>query len=608
MLMNSSFIDLFVHQRRLTQIVSLFIKFCKATFPSLHSGCGARILLPLLLQRVVLQREYIPMKIALCQLNALVGDIRGNAAQICETLHATAEKGVDLLVFPELFIQGYPPRDLLEQKWFIQNSLAAVDAICKSSEQYPETGILFGTALPSSVPHGKGLYNTAVLVHGGKIVFHQKKSLLPTYDVFDESRYFDPASGVSSFPFKDEILGVSICEDVWNDEEFWPERMYDRDPLAELAQSGVTLFVNIAASPFHLGKEHIRFSMMKNHARKHRLPFVFVNQVGGNDELIFDGNSMFLDSEGNLRSQLPAFKEAITVVDTQNPGALLSVPDHDRIGSVHDALVLGIRDYARKCGFRDVLLGLSGGIDSAVTAVLAARALGPEHVRGVTMPSRHSSEGSVMDSKKLAENLGIEFRNIPIEQPFSSFLETLEPEFVDTESGVAEENLQARIRGTLLMALSNKFGHLLLSTGNKSEMAVGYSTLYGDMNGGLCAIADLPKGMVYKLADFINREREVIPSSILTKPPSAELRPGQKDQDTLPPYPILDAILEKLIEQGKSSQEVISEGFDKDTVTWIARAIAINEYKRRQAPTGLKVTPKAFGSGRRLPIAAKYEW
>lgn len=548
------------------------------------------------------------MKIAVCQIDPLVGDTRGNAARVCEIVGKKAGEGIDLFVFSELFIQGYPPRDLLEEEWFIRNSLNAVNDIQTCSRNYPEIGILIGTALPAGLQRGKDLVNAAVLINNGKTVFQQNKSLLPTYDVFDESRYFDPADSVSVFRFKGETLGITICEDAWNDDGIRPRKLYNRDPVSSLAAQGATLLINISGSPFHLGKENVRGSIMRNHAAKHHIPFLFVNQVGANDDLIFDGNSMYFDEAGRLRLLLPAFREAVEVIDTHSPGSPLELPDFDRAETVHDALIMGLRDYVVKCGFKKVLLGLSGGIDSAVTCVLAARALGPQNVVGVTMPSRHSSEGSVDDSAILARNLGIDFRTLPIEKVFASFLDTLSPLFEGTPVGVAEENLQARIRGTLLMAISNKFGYLLLSTGNKSEMAVGYSTLYGDMNGGLCVISDLPKDMVYKLARYINKDKEVIPEATLTKAPSAELRPNQKDQDTLPPYPILDSILERLIEGGKSSGEIIKEGFDKETVEWIVKSVKFNEYKRRQAPTGLKVTPKAFGSGRRFPIAAKYDW
>jgi len=548
------------------------------------------------------------MKIIACQINPLVGDTAGNASLVCDNVFRNASLTPDLVIFPELCIQGYPPRDLLEQHWFVQNSIEAIERICRFSTGFPDIGILLGTALPNTVPRGKGLSNSAVLIQNGKILFHQNKSLLPTYDVFDEQRYFDPARTVSVYKFKGETLGITICEDAWNDREMWARQLYEYDPVEALAQQGTTLFVNISASPFNMGKEKLRFSLIRNHARKHGIPFLFVNQIGGNDELIFDGNSMYVDRDGNLRSKLYSFAEDTTLIDTKSPGPVMTVPDFDTVGAVHNALVLGLGDYVRKCAFTKVLLGLSGGIDSAVTCALAVKALGAGNVWGVSMPSRHSSEGSLTDAKKLADNLGILYKVIPIEKPFEAYLETLQPHFECVMPGIAEENLQARIRGTLLMALSNKFGHLLLTTGNKSELAVGYSTLYGDMNGGLSVISDLPKDMVYKLAHHINREKVIIPEASITKAPSAELRPNQKDQDTLPPYPVLDAILEKLIAEGKSSRELIEEGFDKTTVAWIVKAIINSEYKRRQAAPGLKVTLKAFGIGRRFPMAAKYNW
>lgn len=550
------------------------------------------------------------MKIVLCQSNPLVGDVFGNARRVCDIVQSVASDKPDLVVFPELFIQGYPPYDLLEQHWFIKNGLHALEMVCACSKKYPETGILVGMALPHEGPFGKGLHNAAVLVQGGKQVFSQNKSLLPTYDVFDEARYFDPAESVDIMAFKGERLGISICEDAWTHDAFRARRLYDLDPVLELVRKGATLLINISASPFHLGKGNLRAGIMKQHAARHKIPFVYVNQVGGNDELIFDGSSMVVDNDGNLRTLLPSFSEATTMVDTGAYGPAVPLPDFDTPYAVHSALVLGIRDYARKCGFSKALLGLSGGIDSALTCALAVHALGAENVWGVAMPSHFSSEGSVKDAEKLAKNLGIKFSVIPITNSFQSLSEALAAEFAGTQPGIAEENLQARLRGTLLMALSNKFGRLLLTTGNKSELAVGYCTLYGDMSGGLAVISDLPKDMVYKLSRLINAnaDREIIPESTLTKAPSAELRPNQKDQDTLPPYPVLDGILEGLVEKGRSLGELAEQGFDRDIAAWVCKAISGSEYKRRQAAPGLKVTPKAFGIGRRFPIAAKYDW
>jgi NAD+ synthase (glutamine-hydrolysing) len=550
------------------------------------------------------------MKITLCQLNPLVGDVDGNAVRACECLQSVAPDNPDLVVFSELFIQGYPPQDLLEQGWFIKNGLGALEKVVMCSAAFPRMGILIGMAMPGDAARGKRLCNSAVLVHAGKIVFTQAKSLLPTYDVFNEPRFFDSASYIDTFDFKGERLGITICEDAWNNKQLWTGTLYDRDPVAESVARGATLLINIASSPFHTGKENLRASLFCDHARKHGVPFVYVNQVGGNDELIFDGNSMVLDHEGRLRAQLPSFAEATVTVDTRCLPPAIPMPDFDTMEAVHDALVLGIGDYMRKCGFKSALLGLSGGIDSALTAALAAEALGPENVWGVALPSRYSSDGSVTDARLLAGNLSIRFSTIPIENPFGAFLETLAPEFEGTQAGLAEENLQARIRGTILMALSNKFGALLLTTGNKSELSVGYCTLYGDMNGGLSVISDLSKEMVYRLARFVNERagREIIPAATLSKAPSAELRPGQTDQDTLPPYPVLDALLDAMVEKGLSQRELVEKGFDLATVQWVGRAIAGSEYKRRQAAPGLKVTPKAFGLGRRFPIAARYEW
>jgi NAD+ synthase (glutamine-hydrolysing) len=535
-----------------------------------------------------------------------MGDITGNTQKLVDILASGETRDADLLVFPELFVQGYPPRDLLEQGWFIERGTHAIEAVCAASKRYPEKGILFGCAMTRDRPHGKRLANAAVLVGNGSVLFTQDKSLLPTYDVFDESRYFDPALSRTTFDFKGERLGITVCEDAWNDRLLWENPPYDFDPVAELAAQGATLFINLSASPFHLGKERKRLTLMQDHARRHCRPFVLVNQTGGNDELIFDGASMAVDKNGALRLLLPSFSEALRVVDTDNFGPQVEPPDRDPAQNAYRALVTGVSDYLRKCGFTKALIGLSGGIDSAVTAALAVDALGADNVWGVTMPSRYSSEGSVSDSRALAQNLGIRFSVIPIEGPFGAFLQTLAPVFEGTKPDLAEENIQARIRGSILMALSNKFGHLLLSTGNKSELAVGYCTLYGDMNGGLGVISDLPKTMVYKVAHYINRSAQIIPQTCITKPPSAELRPDQKDQDTLPPYDILDRIIELSVEEGMSAGEITAQGLDGKTVAWVLAQISRSEYKRRQAAPGLKITPKAFGSGRRFPLAARY--
>jgi len=546
------------------------------------------------------------MKITMAQLNPAIGDFAGNLAKIEQTLQATAGSAPDLVVFPELFLTGYPPRDLLERNWFVKQTQDAIDKVCENSKAYPETGILIGAPLLTGLSVGKGLYNAALLIYRGEVLFQQSKSLLPTYDVFDESRYFDPASSVSIVPFRGEVLGISICEDAWTDAELWLRLPYSFDPIASLARQGATLLINISASPFWAGKEAIRYRLISGHARRHGLPFVFVNQVGANDELIFDGCSLFLDRNGNAAQVFPAFAEDVRTVDSAQPAGDSTFVPQPKIESIFEALLLGMRDYLRKTGFRQVVIGLSGGIDSALTCALAVAALGKDNVLGVAMPSPYSSEGSVADARQLAANLGIRFETVRIGEIFQAYLNTLEPHFEDRPPDITEENMQARIRGNTLMAFSNKFGYLVLTTGNKSELAVGYCTLYGDMSGGLAVIADVPKTMVYQLARYVNRHDEIIPEASLTKPPSAELRPNQTDQDTLPPYEVLDAILQLYVDEGQSVQEIVDRGFERQTVAWVARTVDRSEYKRWQAAPGLKVTSKAFGTGRPLPIAARY--
>ena len=547
------------------------------------------------------------MKITIAQLNPVIGDIDGNLKKILQTLSLDEAVGSDLVVFPELSLTGYPPRDLLERPQFIERVQKAINDLCSTSQKYPQTGILIGAPLATKKNEGCGLYNGAVLIYQGNVLFSQFKSLLPTYDVFDETRYFDPAPAIQTVSFKDTRLGITICEDAWNDPELWGKQKYSFDPVHKLAEDGISLLINIAASPFQMGKEQVRYQIIRNHSKKHGVPVVFVNQVGGNDELIFDGRSMYIDGNGELAKILPGFEECVETIDTDHFEKPLSYVPPDEIESIHDALVLGIRDYIHKCGFRKVVLGLSGGIDSAVTCCLAAKAIGPDNVFSVSMPSPYSSRGSIEDSRKLAENIGFDFKIIPISSIFSSYLDTLKDNFEGRQQDVTEENIQARIRGTILMGLSNKFGCLLLSTGNKSEIAVGYCTLYGDMAGGLSVISDVPKTMVYQLAHYINRQKEIIPNEIIEKPPSAELRPDQKDQDSLPPYDVLDQILHYYVDEGRSLQDIITMGFDPVVVQWIIRAIDRSEYKRQQAAPGLKVTSKAFGMGRRMVIAAKYE-
>lgn len=547
------------------------------------------------------------MKITIAQLNPIIGDIKGNLQKIIDTLSRCQYDSSDLVIFPELFIVGYPPRDLLERKWFIYNTQQAVKKLISISDEYPQTGILVGVPQPTKKQTGRGLYNSALLIYQGKILISQNKTLLPTYDVFDEARYFDVSTEVKVVPFKDKILGISICEDAWNDPELWPKRFYHFDPQEILAKKGASVFINISASPFYLGKEKVRFRIYQNHAKKHQIPFIFVNQVGGNDELIFDGRSMCIDKNGKPIAILPSFKEQVKTVDISRPGISNLYKPQSIIESVYEALLLGLRDYIRKCGFSKVVIGLSGGIDSAVVCCLAKEAIGIKNVLGITMPGPFSSKGSVVDSKKLVNNLGIQFKEIPITSIYNSNVDSLKNHLkIGDEIDVTLENIQARIRGNILMAISNKFGYLVLSTGNKSELAIGYCTLYGDMTGGLAVISDVPKTMVYKLAYYINRKTEVIPREIIEKLPSAELKPNQKDQDTLPPYDVLDSILHYYIDEGYSIKEILKLHFNPDIVKWVIKAVDRNEYKRRQAAPGLKVTPKAFGIGRRMPIASRY--
>ena len=490
--------------------------------------------------------------------------------------------------------------------WFVRRQNEALEQLARATADCPETAVIIGIAVPNDGPVGKPLFNSAALVHGGQVTAIHHKSLLPTYDVFDEDRYFSPAASVHVTPFGTESLGILICEDAWNDPRLWPDRRpYACDPVAELARCGATLFINISASPFHAGKDAIRAGLISRHARAHGCPFLYLNQVGGNDELIFDGHSLCFDGRGLPTAVLSPFVEEVRTVDTTATGDPHLFVPQDEVAAIHDALVLGIRDYMRKCGFGEAVVGLSGGIDSAVTCALAVTALGPGNVRGITMPSAYSSPGSVDDSVQLAANLGIRCDILPISDLVDGFKQTLKPLFAGTEEGTAEENIQSRIRGNLLMAVSNKFGSLVLTTGNKSELAMGYCTLYGDMSGGLAVLSDVPKMMVYRLAEYINREGHVIPRASIEKAPSAELRPGQTDQDTLPPYPVLDEIIRLHVEEHASPEEIAAQGFDAEMVRRTVGTIDRNEYKRRQAAPGLKVTTRAFGMGRRLPVAAK---
>ncbi|MCP4715448.1 MAG: NAD+ synthase [Deltaproteobacteria bacterium] len=547
------------------------------------------------------------MIITLAQLNPFIGDIEGNLEKVIAALQQGSRDGSDLVVCPELCLTGYPPRDLLERPRFIVRVNKALEKLLQASRQIPETGIIVGAPVPTGNNAGRGLYNAAVFICGGKTLFVQHKTLLPTYDVFDEARYFDTAEEIGTVRFKGETLGISVCEDAWNDPGVMPKQQYPQDPIEDLVARGATLIINISASPFYVGKDEMRYRILQNVARKYHIASVFVNQAGGNDELIFDGRSMGVDAEGNAVAVLPAFQEQVQTVDMGRPGAPERFQRRQPAEDIHDALVLGLRDYVGKSGFSQVVLGLSGGIDSAVVCALAVAALGPDNVVGVTMPSRYSSTGSVDDSLVLADNLGIACKTVPIKDIYDAFEGSLAQYFAGRAPDVTEENLQARIRGNLLMCMSNKFGSLLLATGNKSEVAVGYCTIYGDMCGGLAVISDVPKTMVYELAHYINREREIIPRATIDKAPSAELRPDQKDQDSLPPYDVLDRILHAYVDEGCCRQKIIDQGFDAEIVTWVIRTVDRNEYKRRQAAPGLKVTSKAFGMGRRMMIAAKYD-
>ncbi|MBN1344618.1 MAG: NAD+ synthase [Phycisphaerae bacterium] len=549
------------------------------------------------------------MKVAAAQINPLVGDLEGNTVKIKETIERGRKAGADLVVFPELSIIGYPPKDFLLSPRLVEDNIAALQGIAESCK---DIAALVGFARRNKQPRGRALRNSAALCQHGCVLSVHHKSLLPTYDVFDEHRYFEPGPEMSLATVvrngRPTTLGVSICEDIWNVEEVIGRSLYHADPITQLTEAGAHVVVNISASPFTMDKHETRRRLLSAHARKTGCPVVFVNQVGGNDELVFDGASMVVDGRGEVIAQAKAFEEDLLVVDLDSPGESRREPYPARVASAHRALVLGTRDYVRKCGFREVLVGLSGGIDSAVTACIAAAALGREAVHGVAMPSRYSSEGSIRDARELAENLGIDFRIIRIDEIHATFERELTGHFAGREPDVTEENVQARIRGNVLMALSNKFGWLLLATGNKTELSVGYCTLYGDMCGGLAVIGDAPKMLVYELARHVNEQagREIVPRETIAKPPSAELRPDQTDQDSLPPYDVLDQILLRYVEQEQSLEDIVSEGFDPRMTAEVLRMVDRNEYKRKQAAPALKITGRAFGTGRRMPIAARH--
>jgi NAD+ synthetase len=546
------------------------------------------------------------MKIALAQFNPTVGDFEGNSARILELAAEAKTRNADLVVFSELCICGYLPLDLLERPAFIERNL---DTLNQVAAEMPLPGIVgyVGRVNKDLQPTGKSIANKAAFICDGRVIFEQSKMLLPTYDVFDESRFFQPASRQYVYGLGQEQLGITICEDVWNDKNFWASPMYARDPVTELISQGSSILINISASPFTIDKRFLRLGMLRSLALHHCRPVIYVNQVGGNDSLISDGSSVAFTANGKIAAQARAFEEDLVLFDTVTGEGDVREQPETEIACAYQALALGTRDYVRKCRFSKTIVGLSGGVDSAVVASIAVEALGPSNVLGVSMPGPYSSEGSKIDARTLTRNLSIDFVSIPIGCVFDAYRDVLAPAFDDLPADATEENIQARIRGNLLMALSNKFGSMVLSTGNKSENAVGYCTLYGDMAGGLAVISDVPKLMVYELARYINREREVIPRSTIEKPPSAELRPNQKDTDSLPPYKVLDRILKAYIEEAKSPQEIAVEtGFDLKLVRDIAILVDRNEYKRKQAAPGLKITSRAFGFGRPFPVAQRF--
>ncbi len=540
------------------------------------------------------------MKIGYAQINPTVGDLNGNFEKIRAAYERLSAAGADLVITPELAISGYPPQDLVFKSRFVPQNLEVLERL---HGLVGETGLLVGF-VDRNQDRGKAFHNSAALLERGRAMQKTNKSLLPTYDVFDEDRYFEPACRVAPFEFRGRKIGVTICEDIWT-EHYLPRPYYDIEPVRSLVEQGSELILNLSASPFNIGKPGVRREMVGSLARTYSLPICYCNAVGGNDQLVFDGNSIAVDRNGDMLAQLPGFREAEIIVDTES-ASKISYQPREVSADLFDALSLGVRDYLQKCGFKSVVLGLSGGIDSAVVAAIAVNALGKENVVGVSMPSPYSSRGSIDDALALARNLDIKCLEIPIAKAFECFKAQFTEVFAGLPEDTTEENMQSRLRGMILMSLSNKFGHLLLTTGNKSELAVGYCTIYGDMAGGLAAISDVPKTMVYELARWMNREREIIPKSTIEKPPSAELKPDQKDQDTLPPYEVLDEILRLYVEENLSARDIVSRGFEEKTVRWVQRRVDLNEYKRAQAAPGIKVTSRAFGLGRRMPIAQKY--
>ena len=546
------------------------------------------------------------MKIALGQINPTVGDFSGNAAKIIQFSQQARNSGAHLILFPELAVSGYPPLDLVERRSFVTRSRSTAEKIAAETQGI---AVICGMVTPAQADSGKTVMNSAALLRDGRIDFVQSKMLLPTYDVFDESRNFAPAKSQQLFQFYGSQIALTICEDAWNDKRFWNRQLYGVDPVEELVRAGGNVVLNISASPFWLGKRELRRDMLASIARNQKVPVAMVNQVGGNDSLVFDGSSMVIGPDGQILAQAKSFEEDLIYFDSEKFTGDMHPQIAGEEASAYEALVLGTRDYVHKCGFQKAIIGLSGGIDSALTASIAVDALGHENVIGVGMPGPYSSEGSIEDARHLAQNLKIRFELLSINDIYQSARQTLSPVFAGLAPDVTEENIQSRARGMLLMALSNKLGALVLSTGNKSELAVGYCTLYGDMVGGLAVISDVPKTLVYRLAAYVNSRSKVIPEATIEKPPSAELRPDQKDSDSLPPYDVLDAILEDFVEESSSVDQIARvHNLDPDLVRRVIRMIERSEYKRQQAAPGIKISAKAFGYGRRFPIAAKSEF
>ncbi len=542
------------------------------------------------------------MRIGFAQINTTVGAIAENSVRILAAYEKAVTLGADLVLTPELALTGYPPQDLVFKSQFVPETLAALQRIRAEVGAVP---LLVGYVDFNSAKTGKPFVNACAVLEQSQPVRKVFKTLLPTYDVFDEARYFDPAPDQEPIELIGTKIGITICEDIWTDEYLSFNRdLYQEDPVSALVAKGAQVIVNLSSSPYSVGKPALRRKMVRNLAERYGVPFYYCNAVGGNDELVFDGNSFAINSAGQTILEMKGFCEEVRVADSS--AASVAEGDLPPEAEIHEALVLGVRDYFSKCGFKTAVMGLSGGIDSAVTAAIAVAALGKENVVGVSMPSQYSSQGSLDDAAALARNLGIVRHVIPIKEPFEVLKEQFKEVFIGKTEDTTEENMQSRLRGLILMSMSNKFGHLLLTTGNKSELAVGYCTIYGDMCGGLAVISDVPKTMIYRLARWVNREREIIPNSSITKPPSAELKPDQTDQDTLPPYDLLDEILALYVEDQLSPEDIAKRGYEPDVVRWIQRRVDMNEYKRRQAAPGLRVTSLAFGIGWRMPIAQRY--